>query len=86
MGDHDELMTYEVYVDRVNYMSVESITEPTRVTGKIRYAAKDTPCTIYPEENGRIKAVFDEAVRAVTPGQAAVFYDGNNIICGGIII
>jgi tRNA-specific 2-thiouridylase len=86
LGDHDELMTYEVYVDRVNYMSVESITEPTRVTGKIRYAAKDTPCTIYPEENGRIKAVFDEAVRAVTPGQAAVFYDGNNIICGGIII
>lgn len=86
LGSHDELMTKEVYIKDINYMALETITEPIRVTGKVRYSAKDVPCMVYPEEDGVIKAVFDDPVRAATPGQAAVFYLGDNVLCGGIII
>lgn len=86
LGSHDELMTKEVYIKDINYMALETITEPIRATGKVRYSAKDVPCTVYPEENGIIKAIFDEPVRAATPGQAAVFYLDDNVLCGGSII
>lgn len=85
LGSNEDLMTREVVMEDINFMSVEDIKGPVRATGKIRYSAKDTPCTLYPAGSGSIKAVFDEPVRAATPGQAAVFYDDYGIICGGTI-
>ena len=85
LGTLDELMSRNVYVNNINYMSIEELKEPMRVTGKIRYAAKDVPCTIYPCDNNSIRAEFDDPVRAATPGQSAVFYDGDNVVCGGLI-
>ena len=79
-------MVTEVTLDDVNYMSVVDITEPIRVTGKLRYSQKDSPCTLYKDEKGMLKAVFDEPMRAATPGQSGVFYKDDCIICGGIII
>lgn len=86
LGTLEELMSKEIYIRDVNYMALPNITEPLKVTGKVRYSAKDVPCTVFPEKDGRVKAVFDEPVRAATPGQAAVFYLGDNIVCGGSII
>lgn len=52
---------------------------------KIRYRAREQAATVYPEENGRGRIVFDAPQRAVTPGQAAVFYDGDTVLGGGTI-
>ena len=86
LGNQDDLMVKEVTLADVNYMSVENITDTIRVTGKLRYSQKDTPCTLTKDADGIIKAVFDEPMRAPTPGQAGVFYYDNCIICGGTII
>ncbi|MGN0370275.1 MAG: tRNA 2-thiouridine(34) synthase MnmA [Butyrivibrio sp.] len=86
LGTNEDLMSKTVIVDDVNYMAVDSIETPLRATGKVRYSQKDVPCTIYPEAGGRVRAEFDEPVRAAAPGQSGVFYDGDNIICGGTII
>ena len=56
------------------------------VMAKIRYAAKDAKATIYPIEAGKIKVVFEEPQRAITPGQSIVFYRGDIVLGGGKII
>lgn len=86
LGTKEDLMVTEVFLKDVNYMSVEDITEPIRAFGKLRYSQKDSPCVIMKDDEGRIKAVFDEPMRAATPGQAGVFYKDDCILCGGTII
>ena len=58
---------------------------PLRVTAKTRYRQKDVPAVIEPLADGKIKVTFDEPQRAITPGQAVVFYDGDYVVGGGII-
>lgn len=86
LGSREELMIKEVLLDDVNYMAVEDINEPVRATGRLRYSQKDMPCTLYKDDNGMLHAVFDEPMRAATPGQAGVFYKDDCILCGGVII
>ena len=83
--DNEELFYKEVYAGSVNFMSVEKIDEPLRAEAKIRYSHKKAPCTVT-VENGLLKCVFDEPQRAITPGQSLVVYDGDFVLCGGIII
>ena len=85
LGDGQSVFSDTVYAEKINYMSIENITEPTRFIGKIRYAHQGSPCTVYPEKDGKLKCVFDDKQRAVTPGQAIVFYDGDVIAAGGWI-
>ena len=61
------------------------IGESRRAEGKIRYGAKAAPCTITRTGEDELTARFDSKVRAITPGQAAVFYEGEHILCGGSI-
>ena len=56
-----------------------------RVTAKVRYRAQDTPGELIVYPDGRARMTFDEAVRAVTPGQSLVVYDGEYCLGGGII-
>jgi tRNA-specific 2-thiouridylase len=56
-----------------------------RVTARSRYNQKEQPATVYPEENGFARVVFDEPQRAMTPGQAVVLYDGDLVVGGGTI-
>lgn len=81
----DALFTNTVNVSDMNWISGEAPLNPIKCKAKIRYRHKETDCTVYPEGN-RAKIVFDEPVRAVTPGQAAVLYDGDVVLGGGIII
>lgn len=71
----------------VSFMGIEPMQagEVRRLTGKIRYAHGGAPVTVTMLENGCLEAKFEQPVRAVTPGQAAVFYDGEYLACGGII-
>jgi len=68
----------------INLMTVDKLTEPTKAIVKIRYKDKGNMATLY-QEDDKIKIIFDEAQKAITPGQSAVFYDGENVIGGGII-
>ena len=60
-------------------------TTPTRVTARARYHQAEQPATACVTEDGRLRVTFDEPVRAVTPGQAVVLYDGDVVLGGGVI-
>lgn len=85
LGPNDKLFNTRVLVKSFNAVGMERPDKETRVFGKIRYAQKKSPCTIYMEEDV-LYCEFDEPQRAITSGQAAVFYDENNVLLGGGII
>ena len=70
----------------VNWISIEPPSEPVRAEVKIRNRHAAAPATIVPSsDEGRVEVRFDEPQRAVTPGQAAVFYAGDFVLGGGWI-
>ena len=85
LGPNDALFSKELWASDVNFITVDNLTEPMRVTAKARYRMKDVPATIEPAEDGLVHVIFDEPQRAITPGQAVVFYDGQYVVGGGII-
>jgi tRNA-specific 2-thiouridylase len=72
-------------IDQVNWSSMHNPNEAIEVTVKIRYSHPGTSATLTPLENGRARVQLHEAQKAVTPGQAAVFYDGDIVVGGGWI-
>ena len=86
IGDNEDIFTDKVICDRVNYMSVEDITEPVRVLAKIRYNHRGDYCTLEKQKDGKVLCNFETPVRAATPGQAVVFYDGEHVLGGGTIL
>lgn len=82
---NEELFTDTCILSNVNYMAEVQIPEGTRAIGKVRYSHAGAPCTLYPMENGMLRCVFDEPQRAMTPGQAGVFYQEDHVLCGGTI-
>jgi len=85
LGDEDELYSESMTVKDVNLISVEKLEEPIEAAVKTRYSQKETPATLFPADNGCIFVRFHEPQKAVTSGQAAVFYCGDTIIGGGTI-
>ena len=63
----------------------DQLTEPTQVTAKTRHSQLEQSATVYPEEGGFARVVFDQPQRAVTPGQAVVLYQGDLVVGGGTI-
>ena len=85
IGENEDVFTNELICEDISYMAVEGLEKPARFLGKIRYSHRGTYCTAYPLQDGRIKCVFEEPVRAVTPGQAVVLYEGEHVAMGGTI-
>lgn len=86
VGTNEELFVTEVFCEDLNFMSVENIVKPVRVKAKIRYNHGGEYCLLEKAGEGRVKCTFETKVRAATPGQAAVFYDGEYVLGGGTII
>lgn len=86
LGSDKDLFTKELVAENVNFMSVAGIDGEMRVTAKPRYNCTDSPATVSMLPDGRVKVVFDEPQRAVTSGQAVVFYDGDIVVGGGTIV
>ena len=86
IGTKDELFSDVLYGNQVNFMSVEKINGEMKVNAKIRYNSPEVPCTITMMEDDRIKVVFEQPQRAVTPGQAVVFYQDNIVVGGATIL
>ena len=79
------LFSRQVRVENLNWIAIENLSGPLRVKVKLRSRHLEQWAVIQPEEHG-VLAVFDELQRAVTPGQAAVFYDGDSVVGGGTIV
>ncbi len=86
VGSRDDLLKNEMTIERINWIAIEDLVEPIRVAVKIRSRADEAQATVSRREDGSVAVTFDEAQRAVTPGQAAVFYDGDVVIGGGWIV
>ena len=84
VGAPEALLRSTLKAGQVNWVSVEAIAAPRRVQVKIRHRHHPAHATISPAPNG-VEVRFDEPQRAVTPGQAAVFYDGDLVLGGGWI-
>jgi tRNA-specific 2-thiouridylase len=85
VGEVDDLVVDEFEIDRVNWIDLDRSDEVADVTVKIRYSHPGTAATLTPAGNGRARICLREPQRAVTPGQAAVFYDGDAVLGGGWI-
>ena len=85
-GENEELFTDRVLCDHLNFMSVEDLKEPMRVKAKIRYNHGGEYCTIRKVSEDLVECLFEEKVRAATPGQAVVFYEGDHVLGGGTIL
>ncbi len=86
IGDDKDVYSGKLYANKLNFMSIEKLTEPMHVLGKIRYSHAGAGCTIRMVDDDLLECIFDEPQRAITPGQALVLYDGDNVLGGGVII
>ena len=86
VGEQTELGSQELTTREVNWISGRAPEEPFRAEVKIRYTAKETAAEVTPLEGGSwVRVRFDAPQRDITAGQAAVFYQGDLLIGGGLI-
>jgi tRNA-specific 2-thiouridylase len=86
VGDDSALDRDEFVADRCNWHPFDKLAEPIEVTAKIRYNHPGTPATVTPMEQGKVKVKLHTPQRAITPGQAAVFYQDDLVVGGGWIM
>ncbi len=84
IGEADALLCSALTASQAKYF-IDSADAPFRAAVKIRYLHKASPAVVYPRPDGNVRVVFDEPQRAVTPGQAVVFYDDDLLIGGAWI-
>ena len=86
VGEADELESKEFTARGVNWIALNEPSEPVRANVKVRYRHERAPATIFPLDDQRARIVFDQPQRAITPGQATIFYDGDEVVGGGWIM
>ena len=85
LSDNAALFTRVLTADRLNLIPTDSLSAPIRAKARIRYRQQEQPCTIEQTGPDTVRVEFDQPQRAVTPGQAVVFYDGDLVIGGATI-
>jgi tRNA-specific 2-thiouridylase len=85
VGDESALDRDEFIADRCNWHPFDKLTEPVEITAKIRYNHPGAPATVTPLDGNRVKVKMHSPARAITPGQAAVFYQDDLVVGGGWI-
>ena len=85
VGPNEALLHNALRARDFNWIPFPALTEPIRVTAKIRHSQTEQPAAVFPEENGFVRVVFDQPQRAITPGQAVVLYQGDMVVGGGTI-
>ncbi len=86
LGEKGMEFSGALVADNVNYISDIPLTQPEKVQAKIRYQAKKAAAILYPLADDRVRLVFDEPQRAITPGQSVVFYNNDTVIGGGVVV
>ena len=85
VGTNEDLMQRELWARDCFFFPFPELTGPIEVKAKTRSRMIEQPATVYPEADGKIRVVFDQPQRAITPGQAVVLYDGDLVVGGGTI-
>lgn len=86
IGEAEDVFSSELRCSQINFMGMPDLKEPGRVWAKIRYAHAGEWCILERTGEDEILCKFEKPVRAVTPGQAVVFYEGEYVLGGGVII
>jgi tRNA-specific 2-thiouridylase len=86
VGGEGNLYSSTLRTRRANLIAVDDLSDPMRVVVKIRHRHEPAPATIEQADVDEILVTFDQPQRAITPGQAAVFYDGGVVVGGGWIV
>ena len=86
VGSAEELLSNEFTAAGVNWIALDNPSEPVRADVRVRYRHTAAPATITPLPLQRARIIFDEPQRAITPGQATVFYRGDEVVGGGWIV
>ena len=86
MGKADEVYSDSLVAGDVNFIPFDTLTKPITCTAQTRYHQKDAECTVSPMNDGKVLVTFKEPHKAISKGQAVVFYDGEYVIGGGTIL
>lgn len=84
LGDEEDLAQNEMLVTKINWIKYDGITDGMEAITKIRYKDGGALSNLYTDNNG-VRVRFYESVKSIAPGQSAVFYDGDDVIGGGVI-
>lgn len=86
LGVESEIFQTTLTAGDLNFIEIAELTGPMVIQAKIRYSAMPAPATLIPAAGGKVKVVFDDPQRAITPGQSVVFYHGESVVGGGTIL
>ena len=86
VGSDEDLLSHDLFANRLNWISIPELTESIRVSIKIRHRHTPAMATLTRVDAETVHALFDEPQRAITPGQSAVFYQEDEVVGGGWII
>lgn len=86
VGDNTAVFAQELIAKDLNWITIDELKGPMKVSAKIRYGTKEGEALVTPVAEGIVKVLFKETQRAVTPGQSVVFYDGDKVVGGGNIV
>ncbi len=86
LGDEEHIFKKRVYINNVNFIGAVADGKDFSCTAKLRYSARDEKCIFHPLSETEALLEFENSQRGPTPGQSAVFYDGDAVLGGGYII
>ena len=86
VGERSDIYSQEFTLSELNWISIADLKQPLEVKAKIRSSHKEAEAVITPLDNNQVRVKFTDPQMAVTPGQVAVFYDGETVVGGGIIL
>ena len=85
LGPQEAVYKHDLIADDINLILIEELKQPLEVEAQVRYNAKPSPAVIYPLSDGKVHVHFKNPQKAITPGQAVVFYQGDYLVGGGTI-
>ena len=85
LGSNADLFTKSLIATNINLIATDKIESPLKVQAKVRYRQKASPATVVQTDENTLKVEFEEPIRAISPGQSVVIYDGEIVIGGGFI-
>ncbi len=85
VGENDIVFANRLIASNMNWIAIPGLDQPMEIEAKIRYSAKATPALVKPWNSGEVEVIFQSPQRAITPGQAVVFYQGDLLVGGGTI-